>query len=157
MRESLGSAKWPGRDGILNQTPPIVIDCAHNPYSAETLARSLQSWFPDVSWILIFGSSSDKDVKGMLEALLPVSKHVIVTRSYHPRATAPYALADLCADPATARRLPWNPRRALEQASHSLEPGLGIVATGSIFLVADVREAWAHHTNLDLPRGDWVG
>jgi len=49
-----------------------------------------------------------------------------------------------------------NPRRALEQASHSLEPGLGIVATGSIFLVADVREAWAHHTNLDLPLGDWV-
>ncbi len=98
LRESLGSAKWPGRMEILNQTPPIVIDCAHNPYSAETLARSLQSWFPDVSWILIFGSSSDKDVKGMLEALLPVSKHVIVTRSYHPRATAPYALADLCAD-----------------------------------------------------------
>ena len=38
----------------------------------------------------------------------------------------------------------------------SLEPGFGIVATGSIFLVADVREAWAHHTNLDLPLGDWV-
>ncbi len=156
LRESLSSAKWPGRMEVLNQTPPIVIDCAHNPYSAETLAKSLQVWFPGVSWVLIFGSSSDKDIKGMLEALLPISRHVIATRSYHPRATAPSTLADLCADLGHGAEIAVNPRRALEQASHSLEPGFGIVATGSIFLVADVREAWAHHTNLDLPLGDWV-
>ena len=156
LRVSLRSVKWPGRMEVLNQAPPIVVDCAHNPYSAETLAASLRTWFPDISWILIFGSSSDKDIKGMLEVLLPISKHVIATRSYHPRASAPYELADLCADLGHGAEIAVNPRRALEQASHRLEQGLGIVATGSIFLVADVREAWAHHANLDLPMGDWV-
>jgi dihydrofolate synthase/folylpolyglutamate synthase len=156
LSDSLRSVKWPGRMEVLNQSPLIVVDCAHNPYSAETLAASLRTWFPDTSWILIFGSSNDKDIKGMLEALIPISKHVIATRSYHPRATAPYALADLCADLGHGAEIAVNPRRALEQASHRLEPGLGIVATGSIFLVADVREAWANHTHLDIPMGDWV-
>ena len=156
LSDSLRSVKWPGRMEVLNSAPLIVVDCAHNPYSAETLAASLRTWFPGMSWILIFGSSNDKDIKGMLEALLPISKHVIATRSYHPRATAPYALADLCADLGHGAEIAVNPRRALEQAFHRLEPGLGIIATGSIFLVADVREAWANHANLDLPMGDWV-
>jgi dihydrofolate synthase/folylpolyglutamate synthase len=162
LRESLRSVKWPGRMELLNQSPPIVVDCAHNPYSAETLAKSLQTWFPGVPWVLIFGSSNDKDIKGMLEALLPISKHVIVTRSYHPRATTPYDLADLCADLGHGAEIAVDPRRALEQAAYGLQQGMGIIATGSIFLVADVREAWANHphlsgrANLDLPLGDWV-
>ena len=156
VRTSLAAVQWAGRMEVLNHVPPIVVDCAHNPYSAETLAASLQTWFPDISWILIYGSSNDKDIKGMLEALLPISKHVIVTRSYHPRATAPDVLADLCADLGHGAEIAVNPRRALEQASRKVEPGWGIVAAGSIFLVADVREAWAHSAELDLPMGDWV-
>jgi dihydrofolate synthase/folylpolyglutamate synthase len=141
---------------ILNEDPRLVVDCAHNPYSARTLAHSLRTWFPDTSWVLVYGASNDKDIAGMLEALLPLSKHVIVTRSYHPRAAAPYVLADLCADLGHGAEIAVNPKRALEQASRRLESGWGIIATGSIFLVADVREAWAHQSELDLPMGDWV-
>jgi dihydrofolate synthase/folylpolyglutamate synthase len=85
VREGLASVSWPGRMEILNHEPRILVDCAHNPYSAETLADSLRTWFPDTRWILIYGASNDKDISGMLKALLPLSEHVIVTRSYHPR------------------------------------------------------------------------
>ena len=156
VRHALATVTWPGRMEILNESPPLVVDCAHNPYSAQTLVSSLEKWFPDTSWILLYGASSDKDIRGMLAALLPMCEHVIVTRSYHPRAAAPYALADICADLGKGAEIAVNPQRGLEQASQRLRPGWGIIATGSIFIVADTRETWAKDKRLDLPMGDWV-
>ena len=155
LRAGLAEVTWPGRLEVLHQEPRLVVDCAHNPYSAEKLAESLRTWFPDTKWVLIYGASSDKDIEGMLNALMPISEHIIVTRSYHPRAAAPAKLADLCADLGQGAEIAVNPRRALEQAGRHLRPNWGILATGSIFLVADVREAWGKRANLRLPQGDW--
>ena len=155
VRAGLRATKWPGRLEVLKATPPVVVDCAHNPYSAQSLVESLHHWFPRTRWILIYGASNDKDIKGMLRALLPESEHVIVTRSYHPRAAAPYVLADLCAEVGHGAEIAVDPRRALSQACQQLKPGLGILVTGSIFLVSDVREVWAKQANWDLPQGDW--
>jgi dihydrofolate synthase/folylpolyglutamate synthase len=155
-KTALRTVRWPGRMEVLSSNPPLLIDCAHNPYSARVLTESLKTWFPEISWLLIYGASNDKDIRGMLEALLPDSEHVIVTRSYHPRAAAPYVLADICADLGKGAEIAVSAERALEQAYHRLQPGWGIVATGSIFLAADIREAWSKHEDLDLPLGDWV-
>ncbi len=154
-RAGLQNTVWPGRMEVLKASPPVIVDCAHNPYSARKLIASLHHWFPKTRWVLIYGASNDKDIKGMLQALLPESEHVIVTRSYHPRAAAPYVLADLCAEVGHGAEIAVDPRRALFQACRHLKPGLGILATGSIFLVADVREAWAKNANWELPQGDW--
>ena len=64
----------------------------------QQLVKSLKAWFPGTRWILIYGASADKNIDGMLQALLPISEHVIVTCSYHPRAATPLLLADKCAD-----------------------------------------------------------
>ncbi len=167
IRHALAHVQWPGRLEVLHRAPPLVVDCAHNPYSAQKLVESLQSLFPDTRWVLIYGASTDKDIDGMLRALLPVSVHVIVTRSYHPRAATPYALADKCADLGPGAEIAIDPQHALEQACHHLDAGIGILVTGSIFLVADVREVWGKapegcrkmghtQTEFDLPQGDWV-
>ncbi len=153
--QGLAAAAWPGRMEILHQDPLVVVDCAHNPYSVGVLAQSLQTWFPGKRWIVIYGASNDKDIPGMIQALLPISEHFIATRSYHPRAAAPYALADLCAQLGHGAEIAINAQRALAQACQHLKPGLGILVTGSIFIVADAREAWAKEQALTLPQGDW--
>ena len=155
-RAGLRQTRWPGRMEVLRGDPPVVVDCAHNAYSTQKLIQSLKTWFPDTRWVLIYGASADKDIDGMLRALLPISEYIIVTCSYHPRAATPLLLADKCADLGKGAEVTVNPRRALERACQQLEPGYGIIATGSVFLVADVREAWAKEINLDLPMGDWV-
>ncbi len=156
LRSGLAQTTWPGRMEILSRDPLLVVDCAHNPYSAHVLMDALRTWFPDTRWILILGTSMDKDIKGIMRELLPHVEHVIVTRSYHPRATAPYTLADLCAELGKGAEIAVNAGRALEQAQARLQPGWGIIATGSIFLVADVRDTWAQTHPLPLPQGDWV-
>ncbi len=155
VKTGLAHTSWPGRMEVLNRDPLLIADSAHNPYSARMLVDSLEKWFPDTEWILIYGASNDKDIEGMLKALLPASEHVLVTRSYHPRAAAPYVLADLCADLGHGAEIAINPARALEQAQPHLRPNAGILATGSIFLVADIRETWAKEQRLELPRRDW--
>lgn len=155
IRAGLARVQWPGRMEILRHTPLLLVDCAHNPYSAQTLVHSLEQWFPGKHWVLIFGSSGDKDIRGMLTALLPIADHVIVTRSYHPRAATPYELADLCAELGKGAEIAINPERALEQACPHLQPGTGVLATGSIFLVADIRQVWGKDKAVALPQGDW--
>ncbi|MEA3396585.1 MAG: folylpolyglutamate synthase/dihydrofolate synthase family protein [Chloroflexota bacterium] len=155
VRTGLSQTLWPGRMEMLNREPLLLVDCAHNPYSAQTLAHSLQTWFPDKHWVLIYGASNDKDIRGMLRALLPLSEHVVATRSYHPRAASPYTLADHCAELGQGAEIAINPSRALEQAYRHLQPGRGILATGSIFLVADIRKSWGRKRQLNLPQEDW--
>ena len=77
---ALQNVSWPGRMEILNKNLPLIVDCAHNPYSVEKLVESMKIWFPGKRWVLIYGASKDKDIDGMLRALLPVSENIIVTR-----------------------------------------------------------------------------
>ncbi len=155
VRTGLAQTQWPGRMEILQREPPVVIDCAHNPYSAEMLAHSLKTWFPDTRWLLVFGASNDKDVPNVLEALLPLCERVWATRSHHPRSAAPENLAAQCTAMGKEADIVTEPPRALALALEHLKPGLGVITTGSIFLVADVRAAWAQQKGLSLPLGDW--
>lgn len=155
VHAGLAQAQWPGRMEILQREPPVVLDCAHNPYSAETLAHSLKTWFPDTRWILIFGASNDKDIPNVLKALLPLSERVLLTNSHHPRSTTLETLVGYCAALGKTADITAGPPQALATALAWLEPGLGVLTTGSIFLVADVRAVWAQQKGMSLPLGDW--
>ncbi len=154
VHEGLRQVEWLGRLEILSQDPLVVVDCAHNPYSARTLRSALQEWFPDHTWVMVFGASMDKDIAGMLEALVPISEYTIVTRANHPRAMAPIELADIVAGVGGGAEVSLNVRKSLERALAMMDPGNGLLATGSIFLVADLREAWARHVGTPVPDND---
>ncbi len=154
VHQGLRTVEWPGRLEILSQDPLFVVDCAHNPYSMQTLREALTQWFPESRWVVIFGASSDKDIAGMLEALLPISDYTIVTRAEHPRATAPVELADIVASVGGGAEVSVNVAKSLQRALAVMDPGDAILATGSIFLVAEVREEWARHIGAPVPDND---
>jgi len=88
ITRGLAQVSWPGRLQVLNRHPLIVVDGAHNPDSARKLKRSLEQYFDFDRAILIIGASSDKDLAGIVSALVPLFDKVIATRSIHPRAMA---------------------------------------------------------------------
>jgi folylpolyglutamate synthase/dihydropteroate synthase len=90
----------------------------------------------------------------MLEVLVPISDYIIVTRADHPRAMAPIKLADIVAEVGGGAEVSLNVRKSLDRALAMMDPDNGLLATGSIFLVADLREAWAGHTGRPLPDND---
>jgi dihydrofolate synthase/folylpolyglutamate synthase len=154
VRGGLRTVRWPGRLEILSREPLVIGDGAHNPYSAEVLRQALEEWFPGQRWVLIFGASADKDVAGMLRILLPISDYVIVTRSDHPRAAAPVELADVVASVGGGAEVSVNVRKSIRRGLAMMDPGGGLLATGSLHLVADVREEWARYNDAPLPEND---
>jgi dihydropteroate synthase len=83
-----------------------------------------------------------------------VSEYVIVTRSVHPRAATPIELADAVASAGGGAEVSVNVRKALQRGLAVMDPGNGLLVTGSIFIVADAREEWARRTGAALPDND---
>jgi dihydrofolate synthase / folylpolyglutamate synthase len=93
IREGLARARWPGRFEVVRARDRLVVlDGAHNPAGAHALAASLSEWFGDTPVTLIFGALRDKDARGMLAALAPRARRLILTRSSSARAASPDAL-----------------------------------------------------------------
>ena len=154
VRDGLRDTQWLGRLEVLSQEPLVVVDSAHNPYSARVLREALEEWFPERKWVLVFGASVDKDAAGMLEALVPMSDYTIVTRARHPRAMAPTELADIVAEVGGGAEVSLNARKSLERALEVMNSQNGVLGTGSIFLVADLRDAWARYNGTPVPDND---
>ena len=154
VREGMRNVHWPGRLEILSREPLVVVDGAHNPYSAQVLRQALEDLFPGQRWVLIFGASADKDVAGMLKVLLPLSEYVIVTRSDHPRSAAPVELADVVAAAGGGAEVNVSMKKSLRRALAVMDPGSGVLVAGSLHLVADAREEWARYTGAPLPDDD---
>jgi dihydrofolate synthase / folylpolyglutamate synthase len=136
----------PGRLDAVAERPLTVYDGAHNPEGARALAESLDEVLGDHRpRAAVIGVLEDKDAAGMLNALLPHVDSAIFTRSSNPRSLPPATLATLAEKitDATVLRAETvsDPRAAVERARVIAGPGGAVLATGSIYLVADlVRE-----------------
>jgi dihydrofolate synthase/folylpolyglutamate synthase len=142
IQAGFSQVSWPGRFEILRQDPPVVVDCAHNRDSAARLRQALEAYFPEWPVVMIFGASEDKDIAGILDELLPRVEQVIATRSFHPRALEAEKLAELVQLAGkNATIIPEVPD-ALEYSIQLAGGRALILATGSIFIAAAVRQTW---------------
>jgi dihydrofolate synthase/folylpolyglutamate synthase len=130
----------PGRVEVVDDRPLTVYDGAHNPAGAAALADSLDDVFgarrPRVG---VIGVLEDKDAAGMLAELLPRLDRVIYTRSRNPRSLSPATLGSLAeklhGPPAETV---GEPRAAVARARELAGPDGAVLATGSIYLIADL-------------------
>lgn len=154
IAQGLRQVRWPGRLEVLSRAPLLVVDGAHNADSAQKLAAALRRYFQYERLILVFGASLDKDIDGMLRELLPFAHRVIVTQAQHPRATEVPSLREAFlaqgCEPLSSRDVAEALDCALELAQ---EQDL-ICVTGSLFVVAEVREAWARRQGVELAERD---
>ena len=154
IAQGLRQVRWPGRLEVLSRAPLLVVDGAHNADSAHKLATALRQHFQYEHLILIFGSSLDKDVNGMLRELLPLVHRVIVTQAQHPRATEAQSLREELLARGYEPLFSHNVAEALDCALRLAQEQDLICATGSLFVVAEVREAWARRQGVELTERD---
>jgi dihydrofolate synthase/folylpolyglutamate synthase len=132
----------PGRMQIVGDDPLTVYDGAHNHEGAAALAAALPEVVGDRPLTGVVAILDDKDAHGMLSALLPRFERVVFTRASNPRSLSPATLESLARQlhGPPAETVP-DPRRAVARARELAGPGGAVVATGSIYLIADlVRE-----------------
>ncbi|MFQ5872995.1 MAG: bifunctional folylpolyglutamate synthase/dihydrofolate synthase, partial [Dehalococcoidia bacterium] len=133
--------RWPGRLEVLSERPLLVVDGAHNGYSAGKLRESLLKYFQFQRAVLIIGVSSDKNTRDIAAELLPIASRVIITRSRHPRAAAPSDVAPAFQSPDIMVEVADGVDEALGKAYAATGPEDLICAAGSLFIVGEVIEA----------------
>jgi dihydrofolate synthase/folylpolyglutamate synthase len=152
---ALGGMSWPARVEVVARRPAVVLDAAHNVASVEALVETLRESFEVARRLLIFGTTQDKDVRGMLEVLLgnaltpgPSPKgrgefNEVYFTHYRgsTRAVPPEELQRL-AEELTGRRWPIfdDSSAAWSAARRAVGPDDMICITGSFFLAAEMRE-----------------
>ena len=140
IRQGLQSVKWPARLEVLRQDPLIVIDGAHNPQSAACLREAVEEYLPHRRLFLIFGISVDKDLAGIVDELAPITDRVLACRSRHYRSRDPAEITALFQDRGVPAQGCAHVAAAVQAAIEQAEPGDLILGTGSIFIVAEMRE-----------------
>lgn len=141
IRDGFLHVDWPGRLEVVQRTPLLVLDAAHNGASAQLLAASLANLFPQRPVALIFGASADKDIDSMFDALLPMADYLVAAQAVHPRALSVEEIA------ARAHAKGYDgpifkvpaAQAALECASELVGPDGLICTTGSLFIVGEMR------------------
>ncbi|MBV9682517.1 MAG: hypothetical protein JO046_12045, partial [Solirubrobacterales bacterium] len=131
----------PGRLQVIDQEPLTLLDGAHNPEGMAALSEALGEPFaagrrPVVAVISIL---DDKDAAGMLAELMPRCDALVLTASQNPRALPPPTLASLAEQlGGPAGEVIREPRAALGRARELAGPDGLVLATGTIYLVADL-------------------
>lgn len=134
----LARVYWPGRLQILLRRPLVVVDGAHNAHSMSRLREAIGKSFRYQKLIIIMGTSSDKDIHGMVEELAGIADTVIVAPSKHPRAMDPKKLEAEFATYRIQTRVETSVADAVKYALSVADLRDLIVATGSLFVVAEV-------------------
>ena len=140
IAQGLARVKWPGRFQILQHQPTVLIDGAHNVASMERLVSNIKAYFPHKKIFLVFGTSCDKDIPGIINELVSLSPYAIVTQASHSRAAPlPILVAEF-----TKRGIKPETKETVNEAisrALSLAGQTGIVCvTGSLFIVAEALD-----------------
>jgi dihydrofolate synthase/folylpolyglutamate synthase len=135
----LKNTQWQGRFQIINRgQQTIVLDGAHNPAGAETVAAAFREKFPGITPTLVLGTMEDKDYRSICQTLAPFADKIIVTRAETERAAHPAVLLDACkaanANAAVAAAT------SLAHALVQVKDDAFVLVTGSLHFIGEAME-----------------
>ncbi|MFO7594465.1 MAG: bifunctional tetrahydrofolate synthase/dihydrofolate synthase [Pseudomonadota bacterium] len=137
LRQGLLAVKLPGRFQVLPGEVPLIVDVAHNPQAAASLAANLKQMPVAGKTRAVVAMLADKDQAAVVRELLPVVDHWYVAGLDVWRGSdAASMAAAVAAQSTTPPRVFEGLDEALQQARHEAEAGDRIVVFGSFYTVA---------------------
>lgn len=142
--DGLGKVEWFGRLELLALNPKILLDGAHNVDGAKALAQALPLYKRD-KLILCLGMLGDKERENVVRMLVPLADEIIITRPDSPRAGDWRALGKLAEQQGRPVTCLEKPQEAVLFALQRLGEQDMLCVTGSIYMLADARQALLDH------------
>jgi dihydrofolate synthase/folylpolyglutamate synthase len=136
IARGLATVEWPGRFQCWDKR--TVIDGAHNPAAAETLAATWREIFGDKRATVILAILSDKDLRGICDALTPIIDSVLLPQIRTERAADPRKIAEILGALRLKHEICASFAEAFAKAREQRGP---ILVTGSLHFAG---EALAH-------------
>lgn len=149
--QGISATRWPGRLERISVRPDLFLDGTHNPAGAKELLKFWEENFKDRCILLVYGAMRDKAVDEIAGLLFPRADRVILTEPLQPRAISAPLLEEMTAHLAVQTVAVRDPGQALERALGMAGPNDAIFATGSLYLVGDLRSYWSKRAGDSIP------
>ncbi|MCG7410198.1 bifunctional folylpolyglutamate synthase/dihydrofolate synthase [Paenibacillus sp. ACRRX] len=153
LLQGFRQAAWPGRLEMLREQPRLLVDGAHNPEGAETLAQALRDTYRFERCHIMMGMLSTKHHRDVLRHILPLADTLLITEPDFRKKMDAEDLAQLAEEvlgsgskrPHIIIEPDW--RQALAQLQGMTAPGDLAVVTGTLYLISDVRSHVLYQTD----------
>lgn len=143
IEAALPVVSWPGRMEVLQETPLVIIDGAHNLPAIERLVQNMTARVGKKQ-TLLFSALTRKDSQQMLlrlqEALPDVN---IILTSFHPSKGQSIARSDVEAY-LDSRKISYEEsfENVIDRFASSTDDEGELWVTGSLYFIAEVRHWW---------------
>ncbi len=147
LRRGLQQVHIPVRYELVNDSPPVILDGAHNPDKMKSLTSFLQQRVGQDDIIIVCGFTSGKQPRKMLASLLQVSRTFFLTRviTAHRECEEPFHLKQLLEsfDAPANITIRLDPFMALDAAvDMARQQGKVVCVAGSLYLAGHLRQRW---------------
>lgn len=135
IAQGLACIEWPARFQKWDER--TIVDGAHNPAATRTLVETWREIFGIQRATLVLAVLSDKDLRGICEALAPITSSVLLPKIRSERAADPEKLAQIFSTitPSLPCSITPSIARALAPARAKSNP---ILITGSLHFAGEV-------------------
>ncbi|MBW2039388.1 MAG: bifunctional folylpolyglutamate synthase/dihydrofolate synthase [Deltaproteobacteria bacterium] len=137
--EGLGKIRWPGRLELVQRSPQILLDGAHNSAAARSLRKALQEEFDYGHLFMVVGIMEDKEVPTILAELAPLADLLVASRPHNPRAMSPQRIAEIAQTYCKEVKVIEEVEEAVGYLREVAQKDDLILATGSLFTVGEAR------------------
>ncbi len=145
VKYGLHNIIWPGRFETTSTEPLTIIDGAHNPQAAKTLADTWLEIYPELKPVIIFGAVKCKDLEGVLSHLKKISDTIIFTTINSPLTIQ---FSDLEGIECLKDMILFNKVNIKESLIFSSSLDRPILITGSLYLLGEYKsliQGQQHH------------
>jgi len=152
IEKGIRNTRWPGRLELVKFSggPQLLLDVAHNPAGAWTLRAAIAQLPESQPRTLLFSCLRDKDLREMAQILFPlfdsssgdverIKDHIIFAPIDNPRAASIEDLLAVARELDIPARAAHDLAAALAEARAITPPNGLVIATGSVYLVGEIR------------------
>ncbi|MBA2351420.1 MAG: bifunctional tetrahydrofolate synthase/dihydrofolate synthase [Burkholderiales bacterium] len=140
VREGLLTVDLAARFQVLPGRPVVILDVAHNPQAAQALATNLGNMRGYRKTIAVFAMLNDKDLGGVIRAVLPCIDQWLIADLRQPRGAQAERLSDELIEAGVTSEIFrfTQPSDAYQRALELAGADDRIIVFGSFYTVADV-------------------
>jgi len=145
VRRGLVEVSLPARFQVLPGRPQVILDVAHNPHAARSLAQNLAALPAAGRTLAVFAMLNDKDITGVVRELDRYIDTWLVAGINAPRGTSAAELEQVLRTERIRGNIHTFPDvvAAMQHARYEAAENDRIVALGSFYTVADAMRAMA--------------
>jgi dihydrofolate synthase/folylpolyglutamate synthase len=145
---ALSKVRWSGRMEVMNTSPLVVIDGAHNIDGVTKLIESVNTYFDYNKVKVIVGILGDKQVDSMLEAISKIADSAIVTPPHNDRAESTRVIKELLDSKGVASEIIEDYEQSFKKALETSNKDDLILVCGSLYMIGDMRSVIRNNKEL---------